>query len=334
MQLGRFEEAASLLEDAVATAELVGERDARGEREARPAARAAPRRRDRRLDERGDARSPTRRSRCASRRATTSGWRAPGGCSPGSTAGHAATEPPPRHSSGRSSTRAVPATCARSGARRLSTRQSAVYGPTPVDEGIAPLRGSRRARRGRPTGGGRRSSACSGSSRRCAATSSARASSTAQRSRRSRSSACPSTLRPCSFSSGRVELLAGDAAAAERELRRGYDYFSRLGERYLLSSVAGLLAEALGAQGRLDEAEALSRETEALAAEDDVEAQTLWRSTRAKVLASPRRARRGRGARARGRRVARADGRRPQPGRRLRMPRLRAPARRRRARGH
>jgi class 3 adenylate cyclase/tetratricopeptide (TPR) repeat protein len=88
-----------------------------------------------------------------------------------------------------------------------------------------------------------------------------------------------------SLSSGRVELLAGDAVSAERELRRGYEYFSRLGERYLLSSVAGLLAEAVGAQGRLDEAEALARETAELAAKDDVDAQTLWRLAHAKVLA-------------------------------------------------
>jgi class 3 adenylate cyclase/tetratricopeptide (TPR) repeat protein len=84
--------------------------------------------------------------------------------------------------------------------------------------------------------------------------------------------------------SGRIELLAGDAAAAERELRRGYDYLTQLGERYLLSSVAGLLAEAVGAQGRNEEAEALSYETEELAAEDDVDAQTRWRLTRAMVL--------------------------------------------------
>jgi tetratricopeptide (TPR) repeat protein len=89
-----------------------------------------------------------------------------------------------------------------------------------------------------------------------------------------------------SFYSGRVELLAGDAEAAERDLRDGYDYFSRLGERYLLSSVAGLLAEALANLGRIDEAEALSLETEALSAEDDVDAQTLWRTARARVLAA------------------------------------------------
>ena len=89
-----------------------------------------------------------------------------------------------------------------------------------------------------------------------------------------------------SLSSGRVELLAGDAVAAERELRRGYDHFSRLGERYLRSSVVGLLAEAVCAQGRLDEAEALSFETEELGADDDIDAQTLWRLARAKVLSA------------------------------------------------
>jgi len=88
-----------------------------------------------------------------------------------------------------------------------------------------------------------------------------------------------------SLHSGRVELLAGDPSAAEHELRRGYEYLSRLGERYLLSSVAGLRAEAVAAQGRLDDAEALASETEALAADDDVDAQTLWRLAKATVLA-------------------------------------------------
>ncbi len=87
-----------------------------------------------------------------------------------------------------------------------------------------------------------------------------------------------------SLSSAHVELLAGDPEAAERELRRGYDHLAALGERYLLSSVAGLLAEALAAAGRFEEAEDAALATEELADESDVDAQSLWRSTRAMVL--------------------------------------------------
>ena len=87
------------------------------------------------------------------------------------------------------------------------------------------------------------------------------------------------------LSSAHVELLAGDHEAAERELRRGYDHLAALGERYLLSSVAGLLAETLVAAGRFDEAEDAALATEELADESDVDAQSLWRSTRARVLA-------------------------------------------------
>jgi ATP/maltotriose-dependent transcriptional regulator MalT len=87
------------------------------------------------------------------------------------------------------------------------------------------------------------------------------------------------------LSSAHVELLAGDAEAAERELRRGYDHLDALGERYLLSSIAGLLAEALVAAGRFAEAEDAALATEELADESDVDAQSLWRTTRAKILA-------------------------------------------------
>jgi ATP/maltotriose-dependent transcriptional regulator MalT len=87
------------------------------------------------------------------------------------------------------------------------------------------------------------------------------------------------------LSSAHVELLAGDPEAAERELRRGYDHLDALGERYLLSSIAGLLAEALVAAGRFAEAEDAALATEELADESDVDAQSLWRTTRAKILA-------------------------------------------------
>jgi class 3 adenylate cyclase/tetratricopeptide (TPR) repeat protein len=88
-----------------------------------------------------------------------------------------------------------------------------------------------------------------------------------------------------SLDSGRVELLAGDAVAAERELRHDYGTLESVGERYTLSTVAGLLAEALLRQDRHDEALALTEVAEGLAAGDDVESQCLWRRVRALVLA-------------------------------------------------
>jgi len=84
----------------------------------------------------------------------------------------------------------------------------------------------------------------------------------------------------------RVELLAGDAARAEAELRRGYRVLEELRERYLLSTLSGLLAQAIWAQGRPDEAEDLANLAEELSDPDDVDAQVHWRSVQAKVLAS------------------------------------------------
>ena len=54
-----------------------------------------------------------------------------------------------------------------------------------------------------------------------------------------------------SIESGAVELLAGDAAAAEAELRKDYEALDAMGERNYISSIAGLLAEALYRQGRI-----------------------------------------------------------------------------------
>jgi predicted ATPase len=58
-----------------------------------------------------------------------------------------------------------------------------------------------------------------------------------------------------------------------------------IGERGYRSSVTCLLAEALYARGRLDEAERRTEEAEALAAADDIDAQARWRVTRAKLPA-------------------------------------------------
>src|SRR5262249_45814744 len=87
---------------------------------------------------------------------------------------------------------------------------------------------------------------------------------------------------------GPIELLAGDAAAAEAELRTGYESLSRIGEVYFASTTAAYLSQALFLQGRLDEAEAFARTAEELAPADDVWTQAAWRSVRAKVLADSR----------------------------------------------
>jgi tetratricopeptide (TPR) repeat protein len=88
-----------------------------------------------------------------------------------------------------------------------------------------------------------------------------------------------------SIDSGAVEMLAGDFVAAEAELRADLEVLRELGERDYMPTTAALLAEVLYGQGRHDEADELSRESESLAAPDDVFSQYLWRSVRAKLLA-------------------------------------------------
>lgn len=83
----------------------------------------------------------------------------------------------------------------------------------------------------------------------------------------------------------RVELLAGDLATAEREVRPDCDFLAKAGEAYLLSTVAAVLARVVRGQGRDDEALALSAMAEEASAEDDVDAQVQWRSVRAPILA-------------------------------------------------
>jgi class 3 adenylate cyclase/tetratricopeptide (TPR) repeat protein len=88
-----------------------------------------------------------------------------------------------------------------------------------------------------------------------------------------------------SYIPARIEILAGDYDAAERELRRGYETLERMGEKSLRTTIAAFLAEVVYQQGRDDEAERLTEVSEELAATDDLVPQVLWRSVRAKVLA-------------------------------------------------
>ena len=87
---------------------------------------------------------------------------------------------------------------------------------------------------------------------------------------------------------GLIEASAGDLPAAERLMRRGLDRLRAFGERSFLSTSAAQLADFVYPQGRLDEAEALTRESEAAGSADDISTQTAWRQVRAKVLARRR----------------------------------------------
>jgi class 3 adenylate cyclase/tetratricopeptide (TPR) repeat protein len=84
---------------------------------------------------------------------------------------------------------------------------------------------------------------------------------------------------------GEVEMLAGDPVEAERLWQASYTTLEELGEKGNLSTIAAFLAEALYAQGRVDEAERLTEVSEASASQDDLMSHIAWRATRAKVRA-------------------------------------------------
>ena len=84
---------------------------------------------------------------------------------------------------------------------------------------------------------------------------------------------------------GDLEIMAGHPLVAEAKFRQGCETLRAMGDRGYLVSGLPRLAEALCAQGRLGEADQLTREAEALAEADDLDAQTRWRVARAKVLA-------------------------------------------------
>ena len=90
---------------------------------------------------------------------------------------------------------------------------------------------------------------------------------------------------PLTQFSGWVELMSGDAARAERELRWGYEKLHEIGEASWLSTVAAILAESVYAQGREAEAEELTRESEESAGADDAYSHALLRAVRGKILA-------------------------------------------------
>jgi class 3 adenylate cyclase/tetratricopeptide (TPR) repeat protein len=81
-------------------------------------------------------------------------------------------------------------------------------------------------------------------------------------------------------------LVIGDPERAEKVLRESLDELEELGEKGYLSTIAFYVADALLEQGRVDEAEDLTRLSEEATAPDDNASLVGWRRTRALVLAS------------------------------------------------
>ncbi|HYK94749.1 MAG TPA: adenylate/guanylate cyclase domain-containing protein [Candidatus Dormibacteraeota bacterium] len=92
-------------------------------------------------------------------------------------------------------------------------------------------------------------------------------------------------LASTSLDSGRVEMLAGDLDAAERELRRDDQDLEDLHETYFRSTVSALLARVLLFAGKPTEADRYATIAQALTDESDVDGAVLWRLTRSRLLA-------------------------------------------------
>ena len=82
-----------------------------------------------------------------------------------------------------------------------------------------------------------------------------------------------------------IESVAGDLAAAERELRTGYSMLEQMGERAARSTVAAVLADVLSMQGDDVEAEHFAEIARETAAESDIWPQVLWRRALARTTA-------------------------------------------------
>ena len=83
-----------------------------------------------------------------------------------------------------------------------------------------------------------------------------------------------------------LELLAGDAPAAERIMREAHEILNAAGERGFLSTVSALLGLALARQGRYDEADRFADESREAGSDDDVVTQIYWRIVKANVEAA------------------------------------------------
>jgi tetratricopeptide (TPR) repeat protein len=95
----------------------------------------------------------------------------------------------------------------------------------------------------------------------------------------------PIDLATLAFWSGPLEMLAGDLEASERELGAACDVLEAAGEKGWLSTMSAFRAWVLDGLGRLDAAKEAVRVSREAATSDDFNAQAMWRSGGAKLLA-------------------------------------------------
>lgn len=83
-----------------------------------------------------------------------------------------------------------------------------------------------------------------------------------------------------------VRLLAGRPDLAEVPLRAGIEKLASVSDGRLLGTTGALLAQALVAQGRRDEAADMCRLAADRAGDDDIVSQVIWRGAKARLLAA------------------------------------------------
>jgi len=86
--------------------------------------------------------------------------------------------------------------------------------------------------------------------------------------------------------SHRIEMLAGDPAAADAYARRSYEWLHGAGDLAHSSTAAGTRAITSLALGRTEDARRFAAECRETSASDDVVNQFMWRSVEAKLLAT------------------------------------------------
>ena len=82
-----------------------------------------------------------------------------------------------------------------------------------------------------------------------------------------------------------IELWAGDAGAAERELRTGYNILVEVGDVHLRPTLAAYLAAVLVEEGSLEDADAFASYAESHSWEDDIVTEVMWRVAHAQIQA-------------------------------------------------